>query len=42
MGEPTLGKSLIPRKYTLFDLSGLTANVVPENGEPFLFELKGP
>ena len=41
-GEQTLGRLLIPQNYTLFDQSGLTADVRPENKEPFVFELKGP
>lgn len=41
-GEQTLGKSLIPTNYTLFDQSGLTADVRPGNNEPFVFELKSP
>ena len=41
-GEQSLGRLLIPIKYTLFDQSGLTADVRPDNNEPFVFELKGP
>lgn len=41
-GEQSLGKLLIPVKYTVFDQSGLTANVKPTENAPFLFELKGP
>jgi len=36
--EPTLGKSLIPRKYTNADTSGLEVEVKKTN-EPFVFEL---
>jgi len=42
VGEQTLGKLLIPRKYTFFDQSGLAAEVAEEGGEPFVFELTGP
>lgn len=38
-GEPTLGQPLIPLKYTLFDQSGLTADVREDRSEPFVFEL---
>lgn len=41
-GEQSLGKLLIPQKYTLFDESGLTAEVIADGNEPFVFELKGP
>jgi hypothetical protein len=41
-GEQSLGKLLIPMKYTLFDQSGLTAEVREEGTEPFVFELTGP
>jgi hypothetical protein len=41
-GEQMLGKSLIPERYTLFDQSGLTADVTPDQSEPFVFELSGP
>jgi hypothetical protein len=40
-GERTLGKPLIPEKYALFDVSGLTADV-NENNKEFTFELAGP
>lgn len=40
MGEMSLGKLLIPRKYTLYDLSRLTADVTEESG-PLVFELTG-
>jgi len=40
-GERTLGKPLVPEKYTLFDQSGLTADV-DENNHDFSFELSGP
>jgi len=41
-GEQRLGRSLIPVKYTLFDQSGLTADVKPDAAEPFVFDLTGP
>jgi hypothetical protein len=41
-GEQSLGRSLIPAKYTLLDQSGLTADLRSENSEPFVFELTGP
>jgi hypothetical protein len=41
-GEPSLGESLIPIKYTFFDQSGLTAEVRREESTPFLFELNDP
>jgi hypothetical protein len=40
VGEPSLGRLLIPRRYTMFGSSGLKVDVAPENNEPFLFELK--
>lgn len=40
-GERTLGKPLVPEKYTLFDMSGLTADV-NESNKDFTFELSGP
>jgi len=40
-GEQKLGKPLVPEKYTLFDYSGLTADV-NENNHEFTFELTGP
>ncbi len=39
-GERTLGKPLVPEKYTIFDQSGLTADV-SENNHDFTFELSG-
>jgi hypothetical protein len=39
-GERTLGKPLVPEKYTLFDQSGLTADVNETDNE-FTFELSG-
>jgi hypothetical protein len=39
-GEQSLGKPLVPEKYTLFDASGLTADV-DENHKEFTFELSG-
>jgi hypothetical protein len=41
-GEQSLGQLLIPGKYTLFDQSGLTAEVREEGNVPFVFELTGP
>lgn len=41
-GEQSLGKLLIPVKYTFFDQSGLTADVKPSENGPLVFELKGP
>ena len=38
-GEQSLGKLLIPMKYTLFDQSGLTADLRQEQNEPIVFEL---
>lgn len=40
-GDQGLGKPLVPVKYTLFDQSGLTADV-DENNHEFTFELSGP
>lgn len=41
-GEQSLGKLLIPQKYTLFDESGLTADVRADSTAPLVFELTGP
>jgi hypothetical protein len=41
-GEQTLGKLLIPEKYTFFDQSGFTAEVSEGRKEPFVFEMVGP
>lgn len=41
-GEQALGKSLIPLNYTLFDQSGLTAEVQAGENQPIVLELKGP
>jgi hypothetical protein len=41
-GEQTLGKLLIPEKYTFYDQSGFTADVTEDRKEPFVFELMGP
>jgi hypothetical protein len=41
-GEQTLGKALIPTKYTIFGQSGLTAEVKEGSTEPFVFHLTGP
>ena len=35
-----LGRSLIPKKYTLHDTSGLTVEVVDGDNEPVVFDLK--
>lgn len=39
VGEQSLGKLLIPRKYTLFDYSGLTAEVKADGNNSFEFNL---
>ena len=41
-GEQSLGRLLIPMKYTLFDQSGLTADVREDQNEPIVFELFDP
>jgi hypothetical protein len=41
-GEQSLGKSLIPERYTLFDQSGFTADVSESRTEPFTFDMTGP
>jgi hypothetical protein len=41
-GEQSLGRLLIPTKYTFFDQSGLTAEVRPDENAPLVFELTGP
>ena len=41
-GEQSLGKLLIPKKYTLLEQSGLTAEVHEGENPPLTFELKGP
>ncbi len=41
-GEQSLGKLLIPAKYTYFDQSGFTADVSADGNEPFVFTLTGP
>ena len=41
-GEQSLGKLLIPEKYTFFDQSGFTAEVSADRNEPFVFEMVGP
>lgn len=38
-GEQSLGASLIPRRYTFFDQSGLTAEVKLGGSEAFAFDL---
>lgn len=35
-----LGRSLIPKKYTLHDTSGLTVVVKPGDNDPVIFDLK--
>ena len=40
-GEQSLGRLLIPKKYTLFDQSGLTAEVREQDNQPLVFELTG-
>jgi hypothetical protein len=42
IGEQSLGKLLIPQKYTLFDQSGLVAEVQANQANSFVFELTGP
>lgn len=41
-GEQSLGKLLIPQKYTLFEQSGFTADVTVDRTEPFTFDMSGP
>lgn len=41
-GEQSLGRLLIPRRYTLFDQSGLSAEVRPDQNDPIVLELTGP
>jgi hypothetical protein len=41
-GEQSLGKLLIPEKYTLFDQSGFTAEVSADRNEPYVFEMVSP
>jgi hypothetical protein len=41
-GEQSLGKLLIPERYTFLDQSGLTAEVRQDQSEPFVFELSDP
>ena len=36
----TLGRLLIPQKYTSFETSGLTVNVLPDANEPVVFDLR--
>ena len=38
-GEISLGKLLIPRKYTLYDQSGLTLEVANDGNDQVIFEL---
>lgn len=42
VGERSIGKLLIPRKYTSFDSSGFTVDVSADSNEPFEFKLTGP
>ncbi len=39
MLEPSLGRSLIPERYTSFHTSGLEVVVLAGHNEPFVFEL---
>lgn len=39
IGSDTLGESLIPRKYTSFETSGLTVDIQPGENEPLVIEL---
>jgi hypothetical protein len=41
-GEQSLGKLLIPVKYTFFEQSGLSAEIRDGENAPLKFELKGP
>jgi hypothetical protein len=41
-GEQSLGKLLIPQKYTFFEQSGLSAEVHEGENPPLTFELKEP
>ncbi|HEX4412922.1 MAG TPA: hypothetical protein VH107_04785 [Lacipirellulaceae bacterium] len=41
-GEASLGKLLIPSKYTFFEQSGLSAEIHEGENPPLVFELKGP
>ncbi len=41
-GEQSLGKLLIPEKYTFFNQSGFTADVSADRNEPFVFEMVSP
>lgn len=42
VGERSIGTLLIPRDYTSFDTSDLTAEVLSDGNEPFEFRLTGP
>lgn len=41
-GETSLGKLLIPSKYTSFEQSGFSAEIHDGENPPLVFELKGP
>jgi hypothetical protein len=41
-GDQSLGKLLIPQKYTFFEQSGLAADIHEGENPPITFELKGP
>lgn len=38
-GEQSLGKLLIPSKYTIYDQSGLVVDIKESDNEPIVFEL---
>jgi hypothetical protein len=40
--EHSLGRSLIPDKYTSSETSGITVNVKPGTNEPLVLDLTGP
>ena len=42
VGERSIGSLLIPKQYTSFYTSGLTAEVQSGGNEPFEFRLEGP
>lgn len=41
-GERLLGASLIPKRYALYDTSGITVRIHPNMNEPFVLELTDP